>query len=113
MKRRNFLKTTAAASASSMLAATRSHAKSTKRLVGIQTGAVSYVDEGENKVLDNVQKLAGVNTLFIPVFAYNRGLAGRGYQEGNKRHRAVVADHGKTSYDPDWFHGAYYDTPHM
>lgn len=90
----------------------KSFSKSEKR-IAIQIGAVSFVDEGEEQVLDNVQNLAGINTLFLPVFAYNRGLAGRGYLDGNTKYKATVADHGKSSYDPDWFHGGYYATPHM
>jgi hypothetical protein len=90
----------------------KAFSKSEKR-IAIQIGAVSFVDEGEEQVLDNVQNLAGINTLFLPVFAYNWGLAGRGYRDGDKRYKGTVADHGKTSYDPDSFHGGYYATPHM
>jgi len=73
--------------------------------IGIQIGAVSFSDEGVNQVLDNVQQLAGVNTLFIPVFAFNRGLAGRTYA-GHE-----FPDHGKQFADPD-FTGGYYATMH-
>ena len=55
----------------------RRNRKSGNQMIGIQIGAVSFYDEGVKAVLDNVQNLAGVNTLFIPVYAYNRGLAGR------------------------------------
>ncbi len=81
--------------------------------IGIQIGAVSFVDEGEKQVLDNVQELAKVNTLFLPVFAYNKGLAGRGFRKGDKRLGDAVPDHGLTKFDPNWFHGGYYATPHM
>ena len=54
-----------------------SNNKSGNQMIGIQVDAVSFYDEGVKAVLDNVQNLAGVNTLFIPVYAYNSGLAGR------------------------------------
>ncbi|MEO7235685.1 MAG: hypothetical protein ABIW80_09935, partial [Lapillicoccus sp.] len=46
-------------------------------LVGIQVGAISFVDEGVEGVLDSVQERAGVNALFIATQAFDRGLAGR------------------------------------
>jgi hypothetical protein len=48
-----------------------------KKTIGIQVGAVSFVDEGTEKVLDNFQQYAGVNTLFLATFTYGRGIAGR------------------------------------
>ncbi|MCH9022389.1 MAG: hypothetical protein IID32_06460 [Planctomycetes bacterium] len=122
MNRRSFLEKSSVALAGASLVAPASQvipsplnaAVSRKDLkVGIQIGAVSFVDEGEKQVLDNVQELAKVNTLFLPVFAYNRGLAGRGYLDGDTRYKATIADHGLTDYKPDWFHGGYYATPHM
>ncbi|HEV2689931.1 MAG TPA: hypothetical protein VGV35_15335, partial [Bryobacteraceae bacterium] len=35
-----------------------------KKMIGIQIGAVSFVDEGVEKVLDILQERAHVNTLF-------------------------------------------------
>jgi hypothetical protein len=49
----------------------------TSPLVGIQVGAISFVDEGVEGVLDSVQDRAGVNALFIATQAFDRGLAGR------------------------------------
>ena len=121
INRRSFLKKSSAAIAGASLGASASkvypnpvNKKSAKKdiKVGIQIGAVSFVDEGENQVLDNVQNLGKVNTLFLPVFAYNKGLAGRGYREGDTL-TGAVPDHGKTEFDPNWFHGGYYATPHM
>lgn len=113
MNRREFMKTTASVAASSVMSpALKSYAK-TNRRIGIQTGAVSYVDEGERQVLDNVQELAGVNTIFIPVFAYNRGLAGRAYLSGDEQFFAKTPDHGNVNFSSDYFHGGYYATPHM
>jgi hypothetical protein len=46
-------------------------------LVGIQVGAISFVDEGVEGVLDRVQDRAGVNALFLATQAFDRGVAGR------------------------------------
>ena len=48
-----------------------------KRFIGIQVGAVSFVDEGVDRVLDILQERAGVNALMLAVFTYGRGIAGR------------------------------------
>jgi len=119
--RKAFIKTAsmalAATAGTGLVAAAPQKSKKRKRkqekLIGIQIGAVSFIDEGEKQVLDNVQELAKVNTLFLPVFAYNKGLAGRGYRQGDNRLVDAVPDHGLTKFDPNWFHGGYYATPHM
>ncbi len=46
-------------------------------MIGMQVGAVSFVDEGVEPVLDILQKDAAVNTLFVATFTYGRGIAGR------------------------------------
>ena len=48
-----------------------------KKMIGMQAGAVSFLDEGVDPVLDNLQKLGNVNTLFLATFTYGRGIAGR------------------------------------
>src|SRR5205814_6756287 len=73
---------------------------------GIQFGAVSFVDEGTDKVLDSLQEMAAINTLFVATFTYGRGIAGR--QLPNQ----PLPDHGKQQYDTDTFHGGNYATPH-
>ncbi|HTE25569.1 hypothetical protein [Flavitalea sp.] len=73
---------------------------------GIQIGAVSFVDEGVDQVLDIVQKRGGVNTLFLTVFTYGRGLAGR-QLPGEK-----FPDHGSQESDSKTFHGGNYATVH-
>ncbi|QDK79939.1 hypothetical protein EXU85_15505 [Spirosoma sp. KCTC 42546] len=73
---------------------------------GIQIGAVSFVDEGVDKVLDIVQKRAAVNTLFLTVFTYGRGLAGR------QLPGEPFPDHGSQVSDDKTFHGGNYATPH-
>ena len=53
--------------------------------VGVQAGAVSFVDEGVDTVLDNLQERAGVNTLLLAVFTYGRGIAGRQFAKFETR----------------------------
>src|SRR5437868_14158079 len=74
-------------------------------MIGIQIGAVSFVDEGVEPVLDILQNKGGVNTLFIAAFTYGRVTAGR--QVPNQ----PLPDHGKQEHDLD-FHGGNYATPH-
>jgi hypothetical protein len=49
--------------------------KSTEKKVGIQISAVSFVDEGVNKVLDILQDRREKNTLFLSTFTYDATLA--------------------------------------
>src|SRR5213595_4283720 len=74
-------------------------------MVGIQVGAVSFVDEGTDKVLDGFQELAAINTLFLATFTYGRGIAGR------QLRGQPLPDHGKQEYD-DAFRGGNFATPH-
>jgi hypothetical protein len=76
-----------------------------KKMIGIQIGAVSFVDEGVEKVLDILQERAYVNTLFLAVFTYGRGIAGR------QLPGQPLPDHGPQKYDLD-FHGGNYATVH-
>ncbi len=97
MNRRTFLQS----ASSGLLAA----AEPAPKTIGIQIGAVSFVDEGVEKVLDTVQETAHVNTLFVATFTYGRGIAGR--QLPNQ----PLPDHGKQEYDnrgPQAFHGGSY-----
>jgi hypothetical protein len=72
LDRRNFLKTATAAGSVALAAAAPP-----KRMIGIQVGAISFLDEGVEQVLDIFQQRAYVNTLFLAVFTYGRGIAGR------------------------------------
>ena len=45
--------------------------------VGIQIGAISFIDEGVEKVLDILQEQAGVNALLISALSWSIGNAGR------------------------------------
>ncbi|MBC7568768.1 MAG: hypothetical protein H7319_03410 [Spirosoma sp.] len=73
---------------------------------GIQIGAVSFVDEGVEKVLDIVQERGAVNTLFLTVFTYGRGLSGR------QLPGEPFPDHGSQVSDDKTFHGGNYAMPH-
>src|SRR3569833_1145064 len=75
------------------------------KMIGIQVGAVSFVDEGTERVLDVLQERASVNTLFLAVFTYGRGIAGRQIPG------QPLPDHGKQEYDLN-FHGGNFATPH-
>jgi hypothetical protein len=74
-------------------------------MIGIQAGAVSFVDEGIERVLENFQTLASVNTIFLATFTYGRGIGGR------QPRGSALPDHGKQEYD-DNFHGGQFATPH-
>ncbi|MEQ8676980.1 MAG: hypothetical protein RLP44_19765 [Aggregatilineales bacterium] len=48
-----------------------------KTFVGIQIGAISFIDEGVEQVLDILQETAGVNALLISALSWSIGNAGR------------------------------------
>ena len=76
------------------------------KMIGIQVGSVSFVDEGVGKVLDILQERAAADTIFLTTFTYGRGLAGRqitGYP---------FPDHGAQESDAGSFHGGNYAIPH-
>ena len=75
-------------------------------MIGIQVGAVSFVDEGVEKVLDTFQQDASINTLFVATFTYGRGIAGRQVPG------QPLPDHGKQQYDTDTFKGGSYVKTH-
>ena len=106
VNRREFMKIAAGAGAAVAMP-TLGHAApgSSSKMIGIQVGAISFVDEGTEQVLDTLQERACVNTLFLAVFTYGRGIAGRqipGYP---------FPDHGKQVYDLN-YHGGNFATPH-
>ena len=109
LNRRGFLKSAAAVTAAltgSKPGSIHSQTeKPKKKMIGIQVGAVSFVDEGAEKVLDVFQERAYVNTLFLAVFTYGRGIAGRQVPG------QPLPDHGKQEYDLN-FHGGNYATVH-
>ncbi len=75
-----------------------------ERFVAIQIGARSFVDEGVDKVLDDLQQKGGVNVLMPAVFTYGRRLAGRQIPG------QPLPDHGVQQYDE--IHGGSYAKLH-
>ena len=113
--RRAFIKTSAKFSALTAVApfvaaspfnAFAANNASDKMMHGIQIGAVSFVDEGVDKVLDIVKNRGGCNTLFVTTFTYGRGLSGRQIPG------QPFPDHGSQVSDKDSFHGGNYAMPH-
>jgi hypothetical protein len=104
--RRDFLLQSAGALASATVAEPHTQSSSTKKTIGIQIGAVSFADEGVDRVLDILQSQASVNTLFIAAFTYGRGIAGRQVPG------QPLPDHGKQEYDTGTFHGGSYAALH-
>src|SRR3954465_15497712 len=106
--RRDFLRTTAAITAAGILPfdeiVRADESPKPAKMIGIQIGAVSFVDEGVDAVLDNVQQKGGVNALFLAAFTYGRGIAGRQVPG------QPLPDHGKQEYDEKTFHGGNYAT---
>src|SRR6202451_4763215 len=106
--RRTFLQGAAAAAvtAAAVTAAPRAEAATKEKMIGIQVGAVSFYDEGTEKVLDEFQRDAAINTLFLATFTYGRGIAGRQVPG------QPLPDHGKQEYDTGTFYGGNYATIH-
>src|ERR1700757_2174475 len=102
VNRREFLKIAAGASAAMALPPQAQPAVNSQ-MIGIQVGAISFVDEGTENVLDTLQQRACVNTLFLAVFTYGRGIAGRQIPG------QPLPDHGRQEYDLN-FHGGKFAT---
>ena len=81
----------------------RTRVKYRKPYIAIQVGAVSFVDEGTDKVLDIFQERAHVNTLWLNTYTYERGTGGRQIP-GHP-----FPDHGVQAPDTDYQGGAFYD----
>jgi hypothetical protein len=106
VRRRTFVKQAALAAGGAALAGKgRLEAASAPSPIGIQIGAVSFVDEGTEKAIDTVRETGGVDTLFVATFTYGRGIAGR------QPRGSALPDHGKQEYD-DNFRGGIFFTPH-
>ncbi|MGB7265770.1 MAG: hypothetical protein WBC92_09670 [Terracidiphilus sp.] len=103
MDRRTFIQSASAAALASAVPASHAQAAPvTSKMIGIQVGAVSFIDEGVEQALDEFQHDALINTLFIATFTYGRGIAGRQVPG------QPLPDHGKQQYDTDTFHGGCY-----
>jgi hypothetical protein len=112
LSRRDFLAagaglSLAAVAQPSSLTGAESGAGAPAKIIGIQIGAVSFVDEGVDQVLDLLQEKGAVNTLFLTTFTYGRGLAGRQIPG------QPFPDHGAQESDSKFFHGGNYATPHL
>jgi hypothetical protein len=101
MDRRKFIQD-AAIGTIGALTARAQQPKPVEKMIGIQIGAVSFVDEGVEQTLDILQRDGAVNTLFLATFTYGRGIAGRQVPG------QPLPDHGKQQYDTDTFHGGSY-----
>ena len=109
ISRRDFVKNSAAlaAVAAAGLAPLRGAEQTeARKMIGVQVGSVSFVDEGAGKVLDILQEQAAANTICLTTFTYGRGLAGRQIP-GHP-----FPDHGAQESDEKSFHGGNYATPH-
>src|ERR1039458_4089745 len=107
MDRRTFIQSaSAAALATAVPASHAAAAPVTSKMIGLQVGAVSFVDEGVEKALDEFQQDAAINTLFVATFTYGRGIAGRQVPG------QPLPDHGKQEYDTDTFKGGSYTKIH-
>lgn len=102
MDRRTFIQSVSAAALAAAVPAQKAAAQSTSKMIGLQVGAVSFVDEGVEKALDEFQHDAAINTLFVATFTYGRGIAGRQVPG------QPLPDHGKQTYDTDTFYGGCY-----
>lgn len=71
------------------------------RFVAIQVGAVSFVDEGVNPVLDVFQERGRVNALFLATPTWTRGTGGRQLPTHS------LPDHGGREHDHGWVGGNY------
>ncbi|MBE1609513.1 hypothetical protein [Actinopolymorpha pittospori] len=73
----------------------------TDRIVAMQIGAVSFVDEGVGETLDILAERGGVNALFLATPTWTRGTGGRQIP-GHP-----LPDHGAQDYDLGWRGGNY------
>ena len=104
MDRREFMQSAAAATVAAAVPGARAIGATAKSdpMVGLQVGAVSFLDEGVEQTLDVFQRDGAVNTLFVATFTYGRGIGGRQVPG------QPLPDHGKQQYDTDTFYGGCY-----
>src|SRR3989440_12851142 len=105
LSRREFAKMIAAATVVPPTVVPRFPQSQEQHTIGIQVGAVSFVDENVEPVLERFQS-ARINALFIAAFSYGRGIAGRQVPG------QPLPDHGKQEYDSGSFHGGSYAAIH-
>ena len=94
MNRREFLRITAAAAGIAVVGWPHPlAAEIPAKPIGIQVGAVSFLDEGTDKVLDTLAEAGAIDTLFLATFTYGRGIGGR------QLPGQPLPDHGKQEYE--------------
>jgi len=87
-------------------AAPAAEAPSRGKSIGIQVGAVSFVDEGTEEVLDLFQERGAIDTIYLTTFTYGRAWpAGR---SRGTRSRTTA----RLQSDEKTFHGGNYAMPH-
>jgi len=112
MTRRQFIETSSGLAVAAVVPSAISQAaqpaeqRDKRQTIGIQIGAVSFVDEGTQKVLDLLQERGAIDTIYLTTFSYGRGLAGR-QVPGHP-----FPDHGVQESDESFFHGGNYAIPH-
>ena len=112
LSRREFLNQTAAGVAAATVAGSALGSsiaradESSEKVIGIQVGSISFVDEGVEQVLDLFKQRGAVNTVYLTTFTYGRGLGGRQVPG------QPFPDHGRQESDEKMFHGGNYATPH-
>ncbi len=88
-----------------------------KTFVGIQIGAISFVDEGVEQVLDILQEKAGVNAILISALSWSIGNAGRaafGFPDHGVQEPDNLQGGGMFEPDPDYYAGTFmkrFDAP--
>lgn len=107
LSRRDFVKTAALGVAAAATIPAEAQERTKEKTIGIQIGAVSFVDEGVEKVLDILQERGAINTIFLTTFTYGRGLAGRQIPG------QPFPDHGPQETDEKFYHGGNYARPHL
>jgi hypothetical protein len=91
------------AKAASAPAVRRDKVRLRKPCIAIQVGAVSFVDEGIETVLDILREKARVNTVWLNTYTWDHGTGGRQLES------YPFPDHGVQQYDPDFVGGASFD----
>ena len=81
--------------------------------VGIQVGAISFIDEGVEQVLDILQERAGVNALFISALSWSIGNTGRaafGFPDHGVQEPDNLQGGGFYRPDPRYYQATYLKT---
>src|SRR2546423_181129 len=107
VRRRDFLKSAAAAGmALAVSNAVAEPPAKPRKMIGIQIGSISFIDESLDQVLDTVQERGNAKTNFLATLTHRPGIAGRQVPG------QPLPDHGVQEYDEKFFHGGNYATPH-